>query len=130
MHCPVRLIHLIMACVVDPQYSILVNGQAAGYFRSTRGLRQGCPLSPFLFTIVMEYFSSTLNSFATFLMIPSPYHRSNVTVSHLLFADDVMVFSKAAYEAAQNLRIGGFSENFGPWCKSGQKYDFFLKLQN
>ena len=57
-----HLIGLIMACVKDLHFSVLINGKAAGYFRSSKGLRQDCPLSPFRFTITMEFFSAMLSS--------------------------------------------------------------------
>ena len=54
---PDHIIRLLMECVTGAQFSVLVNGSVEGFFKSTRGLRQGCPLSPFLFAIAMEFFS-------------------------------------------------------------------------
>lgn len=45
---------IIMSCVQSPTFSILLNGTPKGKFSSQRGLRQGCPLSPFLFIICRE----------------------------------------------------------------------------
>jgi hypothetical protein len=50
----------IMSCVVSSFYSVLINGEAIDFFKSARGLWQGCPLSPILFILVMESLSLLL----------------------------------------------------------------------
>jgi hypothetical protein len=43
-----QLTKWIMGCVTSPTYVVLINGDSTDFFRSGRGLRQGCPLSPFI----------------------------------------------------------------------------------
>jgi mannosylglycoprotein endo-beta-mannosidase len=50
----------IMGCVTSTVYAILINGEATKFIQSKRGLRQGCPLSPFLIILVMEGLSIML----------------------------------------------------------------------
>nr|GEZ25442.1 hypothetical protein [Tanacetum cinerariifolium] len=73
--------------------SILVNGSPTLEFSLKRGLRQGDPLSPFLFIIVMEGLHMALNDGITSNMFHGVRIGSNIHLSHLFYADDVIILS-------------------------------------
>lgn len=92
IHLPERFVSWIVECISTPTFSISVNGASSGYFKSTKGLRQGDPLSPYLFVLAMEVFSKLLLSRYSSGYIFYHPKTSNLNISHLMFADDVMIF--------------------------------------
>lgn len=89
---PEKFINWIHQCISTPTFSIFVNGISEGFFKSTKGLRQGDPLSPYLFVLGMEVFSSLLKSRFDACYIHYHPKTSELSITHLMFADDVMVF--------------------------------------
>ena len=81
------------------RFLILINGSPKDFFGSSRGLRQGDPLSPLLFAIAMEALSRLLDDaiLAGHILVFTVGIRSNtpLVVTHLLFADDTLIFCDA-----------------------------------
>ncbi|RVX04307.1 Beta-arabinofuranosyltransferase RAY1 [Vitis vinifera] len=86
-------------------YAILVNGSAKGWVKASRGLRQGDPLSPFLFTLVADVLSRMLmRAEERNMMEGFRVGRNRTRVSHLQFADDTIFFSNSREEELQTLK--------------------------
>lgn len=64
-----------------------------GYFNNKRGLKQGCALSPYLFVICMNMLSKLLDKAAEDRKFGYHPKTKNLRITHLCFADDIMVFS-------------------------------------
>ncbi|KAL6533813.1 hypothetical protein OROHE_013646 [Orobanche hederae] len=85
-------------------FSVLVNGKPYGFFKASRGIKQGDPLSPFLFIIFTEAFTRTLSFLFNHTKIDYyklPYCARRIT--SLSFADDTVVFLKANMHSLENL---------------------------
>ncbi|KAG7595360.1 Reverse transcriptase domain [Arabidopsis thaliana x Arabidopsis arenosa] len=106
---PPTFIHWIMLCVTTASFSVQVNGALAGYFRSSRGLRQGCSLSPYLFVIVMDVLSKMLDKAAEKQLFGYHPRCKNLGITHLSFADDLMVLSDGKVHSVEGI-IGVFDE--------------------
>ncbi|GMI81993.1 hypothetical protein HRI_001868600 [Hibiscus trionum] len=94
-------ISLIMLCISSVSYSVVLNGQVGQSFTPTRGLRQGDPLSPYLFLLCGEGLSSLLRQEQSGIGIRIT--RSAPRVSHLFFADDSLIFGEVTTECAARL---------------------------
>ncbi|KAL5770257.1 hypothetical protein ACOSP7_014411 [Xanthoceras sorbifolium] len=87
---------LIMECISSVKYSVLINGEAVGMFYPSRGLRQGDLLSPYLFLLCAEGLSSLICSVErSDIFSGLRCSRSGPKITHLFFADDSLIFTKA-----------------------------------
>jgi len=88
----------ILFCISTVRFSILINGEASGFFSSSRGLRQGDPLSPLLFILVMEVLSKLVNKACEVGLLEGFQIGSSIShgllVSHLLFVNDTLIFCR------------------------------------
>jgi hypothetical protein len=85
----------IMGCVTSTVFAILVNGEATSFLQSERGLRQGCPLSPFLFILIMEGLSILLKKSQSEGTLTGIKVSRLTKILHLLFVDDVIIMTNS-----------------------------------
>lgn len=96
---------LVMKCVRTVSYAILVNGNPTNSFMPERGLRQDDLLSPFLFLFCAEAFSALLREAEMQGQIHGVQVATNApTVSHLFFADDTILFTRATNDEADKVK--------------------------
>ncbi|XP_042003915.1 uncharacterized protein LOC121752889 [Salvia splendens] len=100
-----KWVGMIERCINSCWFSVLLNGTSAGFFKSTRGLRQGDPLSPSLFILAADYLSRVLDR----LILGQKQMRFNTArytmgVSHLSYADDIIIFTQARRASLRKLR--------------------------
>ena len=92
MNFPPVFIGWIKGCICSTHFSVKLNGASNGYFKGAKGLRQGDPMSPYLFSLAMNVLSTILNKVPNDFM----YHWKckELKLTHLFFADDVLIFSR------------------------------------
>jgi hypothetical protein len=137
---PRNMVQTIMNCVTSVSFSILVNGQPSHSFEPQRGIRQGDPLSPYLFILCADVLSRMLTNKQDQSLINgiSLAHNAH-KVSHLFFADDSLIFCNANKEEAvhlktvfdeyerisgQKINMGKLEMTFSPNIQQSIKYDF------
>ncbi|KAL5726650.1 hypothetical protein ACHQM5_009673 [Ranunculus cassubicifolius] len=117
-----KWLQMIHQCIATFQFSVLINGCPQGCFQASRGIRQGNPLSPYLFIILSEALSRCLIKAENLKLISGlKASKDAPSINHLLYADDLILFSKATKEESENLlkivkvycRATGQAVNFG-----------------
>jgi hypothetical protein len=90
-----KFINWTLSCVTSANIAVLINGDPTSFFKSERGLRQGCPLSPYLFILIMEGLSILLSRSISDHKISGIKVSKQIKMVHLMFVDDVLLMSTA-----------------------------------
>jgi hypothetical protein len=101
---PLSFVNLMLECVSTSSFSILVNGGQMETFKPTRGIRQGDPLSPYLFILCMEYLSlKILEECDNNNWKGIRASRRGPVFSHLFFADDLLFCAEASISCCHTI---------------------------
>lgn len=97
-------IHWVMQCITTVSLSVKFNGDPLPYFQPTRGLRQGDPLSPYLFILMVNVLATLISQVVDMGNLQGiRLNRWCPTLSHLFFADDAIFFLEGKLLECQNL---------------------------
>ena len=98
-------VNLIILCVATVEYKIIQERHEIGPIIPERGLRQGNPLSPYIFIICAEGLSVLLQDYEARGRIHGyKMARTALSISHLFFADDSFLFFKATMQESGKIK--------------------------
>ena len=95
-----------MECIKSSSFSILINGSPHGYFYPKCGIRQGDPLSPYIFLFLL--WNRLLDILIIWLLPPKSHvgilsSPGGFRISNLVFADDCLLFAQATPKGVRNV---------------------------
>jgi hypothetical protein len=133
LHClisfgaPLKFVGWIRECITSPRFSISINGTLVGYFQGRKGLRQGDPISPYLFAVAMEVLSLLLAEGASSSISRFGFHPKchDLKLTHLCFADDLLIFSANLSSISSIKDILGEFESLSGLKANPAKSSFF-----
>lgn len=125
-----KLVDLIMACTSLTTMQVLWNGETSESFSPSRGVRQGDPLSPYLFVLCMERLGQMITKKVregTWKGLK--FNKQSPTISHLFFADDLILFGEASEAQIELMRsvMQQFCEVSGHKINLDKSKAFFSK---
>lgn len=116
-----KWVNWVMECVSTVKFAVIANGETRANIVPQRGLRQGDPLSPYLFLLVKDVLSNLIQQELNLGQLGGIHiNRHCPTLSHIFFADDALLFAKA--ELGECRKIKRILESYG--TASGQVINF------
>lgn len=127
---PSKLVEVVWHCISSPVMKILWNGESTDPFMQYIGVRQGDPLSPYIFVLCIKRLSQLISLLVDQDVWKSmKLNRNGPPLSHLCFADDLILFGEASLSQTQVIHqcLELFCASSGQQVSNGKTHIFFSK---
>ncbi|XP_052112461.1 uncharacterized protein LOC127744218 [Arachis duranensis] len=127
---PKNFIDLTLSCISTARMRVLWNGEELEEFSPTRGIRQGDPISPYIFVLCIERLSQLISiAVDQDVWKPICLKKDGPPISHLCFADDIILFAEAKVDQANiiNKCLEAFCQSSGQNVSKEKTRIFFSK---
>ncbi|KAJ0251089.1 Reverse transcriptase domain-containing protein [Hirschfeldia incana] len=124
---PATFINWIKECITTTSFSIVFNGELLECFSGRKGLRQGDPISSLLFVLAMDILSKLLHMGATYYVFGLHPKCNAPLITHISFADDVLLFFDGTDQSLQGLLsiLNDFNRVYGLGINRSKTAVFF-----
>uniref|UniRef100_A0A803Q5Q8 Reverse transcriptase domain-containing protein n=1 Tax=Cannabis sativa TaxID=3483 RepID=A0A803Q5Q8_CANSA len=123
-----KWVRLIFGCLASVKYQIVSSGRTMGPIVPSRGLREGDPISPYLFLVCTEAFSVLIRKYEERKWLHGCKVANGApSISHMLFADDSFLYCKATREEVNRVQqlLDSFATATGQHVNFGKSFVFF-----
>jgi len=101
MRMSIPVVNWIMSCVNSASFVIFINGSPSRFFSASRGPRHGCPLSTFIFLIIVDSLSRLIKEAISLHRISGFQILERESISHIIFIDNIFCCLQGSTEALQ-----------------------------
>ncbi|WOK95078.1 hypothetical protein Cni_G03785 [Canna indica] len=101
---PPKFIQWVFSCLSTTSFTCLVNNKLSPFFKSYRGIRQGDPLSPYLYVLTAQTLTCLLDKAVDSGRLKPFSSRGSVKISHLMFVDDILLTFWASKKGLTTIR--------------------------
>ncbi|XP_072059052.1 uncharacterized protein [Arachis hypogaea] len=127
---PSQFISTIYSCISSARMRVLWNGEALDEFSPSRSIQQGDPISPYIFVLCMERLSQLISAAVEHgFWKPIKLNRESPDLSHLCFADDLILFAEATMDQANDIKrvLKAFCNSSGQRVSNDKTRVFFSR---